>query len=423
MPVDIFTPHRRRYVSVALAGALLSSLLVAGSSPARAAETTVGGYTLAEARKIILDDTNAIRQDLGLSKVIQSGGLNAVAQNWTVKQAGSQSMSHNPSYSTQYPSGWSTASENVAYGYSVETVVNAWKNSPGHYKNITHTSTNALGIGVAAASNGALYFTQNFATYPAGSIPSPIVESGPSIRTAGDVIAADASGRLWNYGRQGQIGVTARTQIGSGWTGIKELHVNDWNSDGYQDLVVQWTSGQMHVYPGRSAGGFGSRVLIGSGGWGEVEVDIARWKTTDKYPSVVMKDGAGSLWLYPNTRGTTLSARVSIGRGWSALTVKIVDFNKDGKQDVIAMNASGEIWLYRTNGAGSFISEARTRVGSGWSSFTSFVLTDFAGAGTSGLIARDSGGRLFYYPINTGRFGSRQTIGSGGWNAMTLSNN
>ena len=398
---------RARFTVVALTTALLAGALVAGPVAAQAAEPVVGGHTLSQARKIILDDTNAIRTSVGLKPVAASAALNTVAQNWSAKQAAAKTMSHNPSYSSQYPAGW--------------------KATAGHYKNITQASANVLGIGVAADSNGRLYYTQNFATYSAASIPPPPAPAppaaSPSIRNAGDVIAADGSGRLWNYGKQGQIGVSARTLIGSGWTGVKELHVNDWNADGTQDLVVQWKSGAMHVYPGQSAGGFGARFVIGSGGWGAVEVDMAKWKTGDRYPSVVMKDSAGKLWLYPNTRGTTLSARTAIGAGWGSLNVKIADVDTDGKQDVLATTTAGSVLLYRTNGAGSFVSETRKQVGSGWAGLTSVVLTDFAGSGSTGLIAKDAAGRLFYYPISKGAFGARQTIGNSGWTPLQLSNN
>lgn len=429
MSIDLMPNRRGRVAGMLLATAILASALVAGPVAAHAAEPIVGGYTLTQARKIILDDTNAIRRGLGLKPVAESAALNTVAQNWSASQASARTMSHNPSFSKQYPSGWTTASENVAYGYSVTAVVAAWKASAGHYKNITLPSANVLGIGVAVASNGALYYTQNFATYPAGSIPPPPAPpaaqapAGPSIQTPGDVVVADSAGTLWNYGKQGRIGVSPRFQIGSGWTGVKEVHINDWNNDGVQDLVAQWKSGAMHVYPGLTGGGFGTRLTIGTGGWGAVEVDIEKWKTTDVYPSVVMKDAAGALWLYPNRSGSALSARTAIGSGWSTLTVKIADYDKDGKQDVLATNAAGDIRLYRTDGAGAFIPETRTRIGSGWSGYTSVVLTGFAGAGTAGLIAKDSAGRLYYYPMLAGGFGARQTIGTGGWLPMILSNN
>lgn len=160
-----------------------------------AAEPVVGGYTLSQARKIILDDTNAIRTSAGLKPVAASAALDTVAQNWSVRQASAGAMSHNPSYSSQYPAGWTTASENVAYGYSVTAVVAAWKASPGHYRNITQASANTLGIGVAADSSGRLYFTQNFATYPAGSVSSAPVSSAPATTPAPAPVASTPSTR------------------------------------------------------------------------------------------------------------------------------------------------------------------------------------------------------------------------------------
>ncbi|GGE85002.1 CAP domain-containing protein [Mycetocola zhadangensis] len=430
----MFTLHapanRGRLLTATLAAVALAVALISVPAPARAAEPVVGGYSLSQARKIILDDTNAIRTGLGLKPVVESAALNSVAQNWSTSQAQVGAMSHNPAYSSQYPAGWTTASENVAYGYAVTAVVAGWKASPGHYRNITQSSANVIGIGVAADSNGRLYYTQNFATYPASAVPAPPTASpgtpapsSASIRNAGDVVVIDGAGSLWNYGKQGEIGAVAPTRIGTGWQGIKELHVTDWNSDGVQDLVAQRKSGTLSVYPGLKTGGFGTAFLIGSGGWGDVEVDIAKWKATDAYPSVLRKDGAGALWLYPNAQGKGLSPRTAIASGWSGLTVKIVDFDKDGKQDVLATNSAGDMLLYRTNGSGSFVNEPRPRIGSGWSGFTAVVLTGFAGADSAGIIAKDPAGRLLYYPIVAKAFGSPQVLGASGWGPMTLSNN
>jgi len=56
------------------------------------------------------------------------------------------------------------SAENVAFGkLSPEEVVSLWIKSPGHRKNIEGNYT-MTGIGVARASDGALYFTQIFST-------------------------------------------------------------------------------------------------------------------------------------------------------------------------------------------------------------------------------------------------------------------
>lgn len=142
-----------------------------GASPASA--STYSGYTLEQARTQILNATNAARADAGLAPLRMTTRLNNIAQNWSETMASQQTMYHNPSYSQQYPSGWSAAAENVAYGYQVDSVTPAWVASPGHYANITRSATNYIGIGVALASNGQIYYTQNFAQY--NTTPSDVI--------------------------------------------------------------------------------------------------------------------------------------------------------------------------------------------------------------------------------------------------------
>ena len=88
-------------------------------------------------------------------------------------------MSHRPKFASGYPSGWSSASENVALrgGSALSGDIGAqlfeqWRNSPGHYANMVSPDANALGIGLAYNSaTKSWYATQNFAGYqnPTGS--------------------------------------------------------------------------------------------------------------------------------------------------------------------------------------------------------------------------------------------------------------
>lgn len=155
-------------VALAVTGGGLSS--AAAAAPASTvvatakAPTTQASSTVEEIFDTILDDTNAIRAKKGLKALIRTDAMDSVAQSWTRKQAADREMSHNPDYSTQIPKGWTFAAENVAYGYDYTDVVEAWKNSPGHYKNIISGATH-IGLGYALDDNGRTYFTQNFAKY------------------------------------------------------------------------------------------------------------------------------------------------------------------------------------------------------------------------------------------------------------------
>ncbi|HEY1133377.1 MAG TPA: CAP domain-containing protein [Nocardioides sp.] len=119
---------------------------------------------LTVARNRIVADTNAARARQGLPALAQQSGINTVAQNWAVRMASNGRMEHNPNYASQMPRGWTRAAENVAYGYNVTAVVNAWMNSPGHRANILGDFTH-IGVGVAKGADGRLYYVQNFGKY------------------------------------------------------------------------------------------------------------------------------------------------------------------------------------------------------------------------------------------------------------------
>ncbi len=120
-------------------------------------------------RDLIFDQTNALRAHHGLAPLRLNNTLNNIAQSWSQHQASVSTMSHRPRFTELYPAGWWRAAENVAAGYLPASVVDAWAASPGHRANLLSNSTD-IGIGVAADSQGRLYYTQNFAAY---STPPP----------------------------------------------------------------------------------------------------------------------------------------------------------------------------------------------------------------------------------------------------------
>lgn len=154
-------PRRAVLVAIALA-ALLLAIVVPGPGDRAHAATSEQIITR------ILDDTNALRAQQGKPPLFRNQRMEMVATEWSRQQAQSATMSHNPSYSQQIPGGWRSAAENVAYGYQYDRVVAAWRDSPGHFRNIMSDSTD-IGIGFAYAANGQLYYTQVFAQYPASA--------------------------------------------------------------------------------------------------------------------------------------------------------------------------------------------------------------------------------------------------------------
>lgn len=253
---------------------------------------------------------------------------------------------------------------------------------------------------------------------PAPVAPEP-APADPSVRSAADTLAVGPDGTLWNYASNGNGGFLPRTAIGSGWSGLDKGFVTDWNQDGVFDVLAQWKDGRFSYYEGRAAGGFVGPKSIGAG-WGGYRVTVGSWKNGDKYPGVVAYDPAGTMWYYPNTGNGTFGPRSLIGTGWSGLYITMADYDGDSNQDILAKRSDGSLILYRSTGAGAFKPEARSRIGSGWNYIDSITRLDgYDGQGSYGLMARWTDGRLTYYPINSGMWGSPRTVGSG-WSAFNI---
>jgi uncharacterized protein YkwD len=90
---------------------------------------------------------NQARAGAGLPGLIHNPSMDSVALQWANQMGASQVMSHNPDYSTQIPSGWSRAGENIAMGQPTPSEMHAaWMNSAPHRANILGDFTD---IGIA----------------------------------------------------------------------------------------------------------------------------------------------------------------------------------------------------------------------------------------------------------------------------------
>lgn len=247
----------------------------------------------------------------------------------------------------------------------------------------------------------------------AGAADAPA--TAPSITSPANLVAADASGQLWNYPSASAGSFGPRKLIGTGWTGLRSLNVIDWDADGTLDIVAQWTSGRLSVYPGRSAGGFSAPLTLAASGWGSPQLTLGYWLNSSSRPQILAKSTDGTLRLWRTDVAGAILGGTAIGSGWGQFNVTMVDFDGDGKPDLLAQDAAGALRLYRSNGAGGFVNETRQIVGTGWNGFTSLsVSSGFAGPGTLGLMAHSKNGTLYYYPVlGNSRFGSAVAVVQG----------
>ncbi|MGN6326467.1 CAP domain-containing protein [Pseudolysinimonas sp.] len=151
--------------------------LVAGGLAAPATAATSPSTAVAK----ILADTNALRIANGKAALAENPAIDQVAQAWAAQMGAAGTMSHNPSYSTQVPTGWKQVGENVATGYAYDRVVSdGWANSPDHLANMLGDYTD-IGIGYWESPSGVTYFVQDFGAYASGSTSStPAATSSPT---------------------------------------------------------------------------------------------------------------------------------------------------------------------------------------------------------------------------------------------------
>ena len=168
-----------------------SAALAAPAAPqgAPAAAAAVPAQVTSEGAQYadtVLNKVNELRSSLGRQPVTRYQELDAVAQDWSEQQAAANNMSHRPDFTSVYPKGWTTGSENVAWrtagGDTGALIFDQWLNSPGHYKNMTDPNVNSIGIGFAQTSDGRWYATQNFAAYNVSNTTLTQTGTGNSAR-------------------------------------------------------------------------------------------------------------------------------------------------------------------------------------------------------------------------------------------------
>ncbi|MFJ5706520.1 FG-GAP-like repeat-containing protein [Streptomyces sp. NPDC093105] len=203
-----------------------------------------------------------------------------------------------------------------------------------------------------------------------------------------------------NYGYDGGVGSVAPNPSGTEWGGPGSTSVSS-----VRLVTTERECGGFDPYPYWYANPQATAPAFG---------DL----NGDKSSDVLVRDSIGRLWFLPGNGTGKL-----VGGGWGAMNAltRHGDFSADGKEDVIAREAStGKLYLYPGTGTGAL--GARKVIGTGgWNAMTRLTaFGDLTGDGRSDLFAVEkSTGKLWLYPgTSTGALGARKLIGAGGWNGM-----
>lgn len=247
-----------------------------------------------------------------------------------------------------------------------------------------------------------------------------------------NLLGRDSSGNLYQYQGTGSASgpFFTKFKVGPGWQIFNTITaMTALRADGTGDLVARDTSGVLWYYQGsgKPSSPFKARLKVGPG-WGVYNTIIgARDLNGDGKADLIARDASGNLWYYQGT-GTPsapFATKVKIGPGWNAynLMVSTGDVNGDGKADLIARDSSGALWLYKGTGIPSGPYATKVEVGPGWNAYNSIVgVSDLNGDGKPDIVARDTTGTLYFYQGTggaTGPFAAKSKIG-GGWSTYNL---
>jgi uncharacterized protein YkwD len=139
----------------------------------------------------VLSLVNQARAAAGIGPLAMNGALVAAAQRHSTDMASAGFVGHtgsDGSTAAQRVSDagytWAALGENAAQTWSVsaQEVFNLWMGSEGHRANMLNPAFVEMGLGYAAAANGAVYYTLTFGAQP-GAAPPPVQEQ-PTLAAA-----------------------------------------------------------------------------------------------------------------------------------------------------------------------------------------------------------------------------------------------
>jgi RHS repeat-associated protein len=222
----------------------------------------------------------------------------------------------------------------------------------------------------------------------------------------------------------GQVASGTGTYMAGDWSSYDNIFTpGDFNGDGKVDVIARSVlNGNLYLFPGNGAGGFGTRAEIG---WG--------WTDADQIFSPGDFDGDGKsdvLYRRPSdmnlymvrgngTGGWIDGASTAVGWGWDGnIIFSPGDITGDGKPDVLYRRPSDQkLYYIRGNGAGGWIDGASVAVdATAWSDRDIiFGRGDVTGDGRTDLYARvAASGELRLYPGNgNGTFAAPVSVGTG----------
>ncbi|SDI56223.1 Uncharacterized conserved protein YkwD, contains CAP (CSP/antigen 5/PR1) domain [Arthrobacter cupressi] len=408
----------------------------------------------------VFNAINSYRASLKLAPVKYHATVASLAQDWSDNIATREVIEHRANFWTDpralNPDRGAGEVIAVRWDRDAAKLVDWWKSSPAHDAMLRDPRFNVIGVGITF-TDGNWQTTPNrytmwgvvnlfgYSTLPAGTVNSPggavtppqppatdvctpLVKHQPptwdltnaAIRGPGDLVSVDPYGNLRDYPALGNGTFGPVRAVGKGFTGAKELFVTDWDRDGVFDVLSQQLDGRLLLYPGLVAGGFAAPVQLGGSGWQTMTVAVGTWCGNNRMPQILATNSKGQLYLYPNRGLAAVGIASSLGVTVPGQRLAMVDYDADGLQDLLAVESTGNLRLYRGSGMPAPKTETRPVVGTGWTDYSGLrSLRNVTGLNTTGIAGLTADGTIEYWDLSSGKFAGVTTVASG-WGGFTL---
>ena len=267
----------------------------------------------------------------------------------------------------------------------------------------------------------------------AGSITAVRITVTSGGRTVKTVRSTSPTGRLVVTGLRNltsyRVAVTPESAAGDGpaaaSTVVPLLSSNligpgDVTADRRDDLFAYLpATDTMRLYRATGSPAFRSVRTVESGGM-DIRNRVHPGGRAYGYASFIVVDQLGTLESHMVAADGTATGAVVQGRGWGGMRFLdgSTDLSGDGRADLVAVTASGTVYLYRGNGYGRF--GRGTVLATGWGAMQQvFTTGDVTGDRKPDVMAIDSAGVLWIYPGNGrgGWAGARRRVGAG-WGGL-----
>jgi uncharacterized protein YkwD len=161
--------------------AAVASVWAVTSPLSASCASALEGATAAPAESsAFVSKINALRASKGLAAVTVDSNLSGIAQDWAQHMADQGALAHRPNLAAGVTIDWKLLGENVGQAPDVDQMMNAFVNSPAHYKNLVEGSFTRIGVGTVRTADGQLFSAHEFASVRSAA-PAPAPAPAPAV--------------------------------------------------------------------------------------------------------------------------------------------------------------------------------------------------------------------------------------------------